>query len=280
MGQAKCEDLTGRHFNFLTAVKRAPNHITVGGHSTVMWECECECGRKKIVAAGHLRSGHTKSCGKCGLNGPSHELDDLTGRQFDFLKALRRAENHVSSGGNSFAAWECECECGNIIMVTSAHLKTGHTRSCGKCGKFDHSVDFTKQHIGRLTVLEKSDEWYTYPNGDRAQFLDEHGISYVSQKFYPDLFGVGGRHLFYDFCIEFQGITVLVECQGLQHYKPIDYFGGDESFKRQVEHDRRKREYAMSHNIPLIELDCSDMYAGREMYIDIFVKILGSYVQL
>ena len=29
--------------------------------------------------------------------------------------------------------WECICECGNIAYVLSTDLKSGHTKSCGKC---------------------------------------------------------------------------------------------------------------------------------------------------
>lgn len=28
-----------------------------------LWDCLCECGRSKVVPGGHLRSGHTRSCG-------------------------------------------------------------------------------------------------------------------------------------------------------------------------------------------------------------------------
>lgn len=29
--------------------------------------CRCSCGRKVTVRLGHLRSGHSSSCGKCGI---------------------------------------------------------------------------------------------------------------------------------------------------------------------------------------------------------------------
>lgn len=29
--------------------------------------CECTCGRKATVRLGHLRSGHSTTCGRCGL---------------------------------------------------------------------------------------------------------------------------------------------------------------------------------------------------------------------
>lgn len=48
--------------------------------------------------------------------------------------------------------------------------------------------------------------------------------------------------------------NVLLECNGKQHYKPIEYFGGEEKFKIQQEHDERKRKYAKEHNIKLLEI--------------------------
>ena len=47
---------------------------------------------------------------------------------------------------------------------------------------------------------------------------------------------------------------MLVECQGIQHYEPIEYFGGEEQFKIQQEHDRRKREYAEKKGYKLLEI--------------------------
>lgn len=30
-----------------------------------LWRCRCSCGKETVVQLGNLRSGHTKSCGKC-----------------------------------------------------------------------------------------------------------------------------------------------------------------------------------------------------------------------
>lgn len=55
------------------------------------------------------------------------KLDDLTGRTFGRLVVIER------SGGPSkkHTYWLCGCECGNLCIVASAHLKSGHTKSCG-----------------------------------------------------------------------------------------------------------------------------------------------------
>lgn len=383
-------DLSGMRFGYLTAIKRAPNHVTSGGNSLVVWRCRCDCGAELDVLAGSLRTGNTKSCGYCDLISHKSKFVDLTGQRFGYLTVIRRAENHVSAGGNSFVAWECRCDCGNIIVVTGSHLSTDHNRSCGKCGKFDRTVDFTGQKIGRLTVVEKSDEWYTYPNGDRdfkwickcdcgntvvvrgnnlrrrdfnqscgcwryeesvrdedmlgrrfgscevisrakrihvgglngnssvdawlckcdcgrnfvargpqlrfgntvscgcnsmskwelwmSQFLDSLGCLYTPQKMYDDLIGLHGGHLTYDFCLHLSQGDVLIECQGIQHYRPVDYFGGEDAFITQVDHDRRKLFYAMSKHIPLVALDCSDGSMSFVEYLDLMHESLDQYL--
>lgn len=50
-------DLTGKKFNRLTILSRAPNK------SHPMWNVRCDCGTEKVVGSPHLRKGTTKSCG-------------------------------------------------------------------------------------------------------------------------------------------------------------------------------------------------------------------------
>lgn len=40
-----------------------------------LWECECECGKVKTVAAGKLKSGHTRSCGCLALDMRAKQLE-------------------------------------------------------------------------------------------------------------------------------------------------------------------------------------------------------------
>jgi hypothetical protein len=63
----KREDLTGRIFNQLTALKM------IEGSGKSRWLCQCSCGKTAIVDAGRLKSGNTKSCGcRKNLHGESH----------------------------------------------------------------------------------------------------------------------------------------------------------------------------------------------------------------
>ena len=45
-----------------------------------------------------------------------------------------------------------------------------------------------------------------------------------------------------------------IEIDGIQHYKPIEYFGGEYTYKYQVEKDNIKNEYCKQNNIKLIRI--------------------------
>lgn len=54
----KKEDLAFQRFGRLTALEYVRCQ---SGQS--MWLCRCDCGNQVVVSAGHLKSGHTTSCG-------------------------------------------------------------------------------------------------------------------------------------------------------------------------------------------------------------------------
>lgn len=85
-----------------------------------------------------------------------------------------------------------------------------------------------------------------------VQFLNDNHIVYHIHKTFKNLKGLGGGVLNYDFYLP--DYNLLIEAQGLQHEKPIDYFGGQEQFEIQQEHDKRKRNYAKEHNVDLLEI--------------------------
>lgn len=83
-------------------------------------------------------------------------------------------------------------------------------------------------------------------------YLVEHDIKFIPQKTYDNLYGVNGGKLSYDFLLP--EYNLLIEFQGEQHETPIEFFGGEDQFKIQQEHDYRKREYAKQYKINLLEI--------------------------
>lgn len=51
----------------------------------------------------------------------------LIGQRFGRLLVVERVE----SDKHGQARWGCRCDCGRVVQTSSAHLKSGHTKSCG-----------------------------------------------------------------------------------------------------------------------------------------------------
>lgn len=61
------------------------------------------------------------------------KAEDLTGREFGYLKVLSRGQDHVSKSGQKKICWICQCKlCGGKKVIPAADLKSGNTISCGK----------------------------------------------------------------------------------------------------------------------------------------------------
>ena len=109
------------------------------------------------------------------------------------------------------------------------------------------------------------------------QYLQKNNISFNAQQKFSDLLGTGNGQLSYDFSMPDEKYGyVLVEYNGIQHYEAVDYFGGEEQFKKQKEHDKRKRDYAKKHGYKLITVKYTyDTYESIAEYLDKELKKLG-----
>ena len=226
------KDLTGQKFGRLTAIKPIENHTNSNGKSMMTkWLCRCDCGNECNVQSGNLLSGHTLSCGCYNKEQASkRSLINLVGQRFGRLTVLERVENEITSSGNSVVMWRCLCDCGEETIVRSSALLHGYTKSCG--------------------CMKSHGEYYI------STYLLSNSINFEKQKKFSDLLGVGGGNLSYDFYLP--NHNMLIECQGEQHERPIEYFGGEKQFAIQQEHDRRKREYAKDNGYRLLVISYKD----------------------
>ena len=55
-------------------------------------------------------------------------MNDLTGQRFGRLLVLYDSGKRDR---NYHKFWMCKCDCGSLKLVSSTHLKSGHTKSCG-----------------------------------------------------------------------------------------------------------------------------------------------------
>lgn len=86
--------------------------------------------------------------------------------------------------------------------------------------------------------------------------LLKHGIEYRVEVPAEGLFGIDhSTPLRFDFAVYKDGILfAYIECQGEQHFMPVDEFGGERRFAIQKRNDDQKRRYANNRNIKLLEI--------------------------
>lgn len=78
-------------------------------------------------------------------------------------------------------------------------------------------------------------------------FMDKRRISYYTQYFFSDMSDIP-----FDFYIP--SIRTAIELYDIQHYQPIDYFGGLEAYERLRINDKIKNDYCEDNYINLIRI--------------------------
>ena len=229
------DDLTNKTFGYMKVLYEDFNKNGTKSRNAY-WFCECQaCNNHTIksVCGSDLKRGRVTNCGclktKRIIEFNHNNFQDLSNKNFAFLKVLYP----IFKDDKFTNQYECECICGKRIKVYRTNLLSGGTTSCG-C---------KKQSLGEFNV-EKT--------------LQQLNVNYIKEFSFSDLIGKKNP-LKFDFAIKKDNqIIALIECQGQQHYYPIDKFGGEEQFKIQQDYDNKKRIYCKNNNLLLIEIPYYD----------------------
>lgn len=121
---------------------------------------------------------------------------------------------------------------------------------CEKCGEeFERRLDSLNRNdtgvICRKCQGSKLETKTKY-------ILDKYNVKYEREKTFDNLYGLKNRLLRFDFYLP--DYNLLIECQGEQHESWQKTWMTKKKFKKQLEHDKRKRKYAKEHNINLLEI--------------------------
>lgn len=282
-----CPKCVGRHKTteeFQAELMIINENIDVIGkytNSQTKIKCKCKiCGHIWKATSNNLL--HGTGCPKCANN--------ITKTHDQFIEELKIIRPDITCLGkyiNAKTKIKFKCRtCGYIW--NSLPTKILLAKQCPKCyGKYKTTEDFKKEMFrvnpdieilgdyitAKTQILCKCKLcdyiWTAFPdnllqhrgcpncnksNGEQCieRFLKHQNILFVPQKTFNNLRGIRNGLLPYDFYLP--EYNLLIEFQGEQHIRPIKYFGGEEKFKIQQEHDKRKREYAQLHNINLLEI--------------------------
>lgn len=85
-----------------------------------------------------------------------------------------------------------------------------------------------------------------------SDILNSLGIKYTAQKRFPEC-----KHknpLPFDFYVHNKKSKLLIEFDGIQHFKPIEYFGGEDVLRDTQFRDKIKNDFAKEKDIPILRI--------------------------
>ena len=168
-----------------------------------------------------------QGCPKCGeeyaktfrKNNWEHFVKESVRRFGECYEYPRIKEEYENS--HSKITLKCKV-CGNeFIKIACDHL----TSPNGGCSHYEKTTSKLEDEI--------------------RNFLEENNISYVRQKKFEWL-----GQLELDFYLP--NYNVAIECQGIQHFKAVDWFGGDDEFEKTIMRDKLKKELCSANGVKLL----------------------------
>ncbi len=141
------KDILNQTFGSLTVIKKLDSRLY-----NQYWLCSCICGNTIEKSTKYLTNIKNKK--HCGCQDKKYCF--LPGQKFNNLTIIKESF-YYNNKGKKIRGWECQCHCGNIIILGTHTLIRGHYKSCG-CGKPNYKVDLTGKTFSLLTVLSLDEE--------------------------------------------------------------------------------------------------------------------------
>lgn len=162
-----------------------------------------------------------------------------------------KSSNGIRKNIDEFIS-QCKKVHGNKYDYSKVEYKNNKTKVCIVCPKHGEFWQTPDNHLSgkgcprcSQSKLEESTK----------EFLIENDIPFEEQKSFEWLRFKSPMRL--DFYLP--QYNVAIECQGIQHFKPLEHFGGNEAFKYSIEKDKKKASLCAENGIKL-------MYFSNERY--------------
>jgi len=222
--------------NQLTVVEEVEPHFSPSGSKFRRFKVICpKCGKNFItwMASLNQKKYPVKQCPDCAFKEQQEKaiewghnrINDLTGQKFGKLTVLYATDKRNNSRN---VIWHCKCECGNEKDISSGDLQSGMTLSCG--------------------CLKSSKGEYLI-----SSLLKENNIVFEQQKTFNDCTNPENTSLLrFDFYLP--DYNCCIEYDGGQHFKSVDYWGGEEEFERRQLLDSIKDEYCENNGIKMVRI--------------------------
>ena len=109
-----------------------------------------------------------------------------------------------------------------------------------------------------------------------GMLLEQMNVSYYWQYSFDDLIGKNNHKLSFDFMIPLKNdAKLLIEIDGEQHERPVEFFGGMKNFIIRQNYDIKKEQYIESHSkLQLLRISTQEI---RKMTVSDVKTILSQY---
>jgi very-short-patch-repair endonuclease len=107
-----------------------------------------------------------------------------------------------------------------------------------------------------------------------GKFLDKYKIDYIKEHIFSDCKNIS--YLKYDFYIP--SMRTVIEFDGIQHFQPVSYFGGIETYEKLKVNDKIKNDYCEENYIDIIRIrydQIDDIYQILWNSLKVHIKRLG-----
>ena len=161
---------------------------------------------------------------------------------------------------------------GDKFNYSKVKYINGQTHVCLICPEHGEFEVTPNNHLSKKSGCPTCNE--SKLERELASILDEQNIVYERQKRFKWL----GRQSF-DFYLP--DYNIAIECQGVQHFKPVDFGGqGDKSanelFEKNKERDNRKLKKCLSNNIEMIYVVGNEEFFEKKYNMDIVEPFSGN----
>lgn len=196
---------------------------------------------------------HLCRCGKCGNEYEKRVNDLLHGYGCSYCKNLKRRtveemKKYIKEKDRNYELISdhnrtrdiskfLHKKCNNAFDMKIHNFVTRGQR-CPICAKYENKNPKFYDSKGILKI---------------KKVLDNLDLSYEAEKKFSDCYGKS-IHKLLPFDIYIEDLNLIIEYDGKQHFEPVDFFGGQESFERNKRNDRIKNDYCNSNNISMIRI--------------------------
>lgn len=243
----------------------------IDNENDLTWKCK-KCNEEWGAPWNRIYNTGTE-CPYCNKNRPSSTYNLLRANQdlcheWDYLKNIKQPNEYLPNS-HDYVFWKCsKCNHSWEAMIKARNNGSG----CPTCNepKAEKKCKEIFLHKGFIEIAQN----------DYNNLINKNNNTYfIAQKTFDGLIGLGNGLLSYDFYLP--NHNSLIEVQGLQHQKPVDFNGNGEkyakeAFEQQKIHDRCKKEYALLNGYNFLEIwyyDFNNIEEILNKYIEDINKI-------